>query len=215
MNQPIKVIIADDHHLVRDGLTSLLNEEPDISVIAEASTGAGALDMVRRYQPDIAILDITMPDMTGLEATRKITDEFPQMIIIILTMHEEEAFFFEALRAGAAGYILKGARSEEFLNAIRLAYEGGIYLQSSLARFLVEDFLENQPEVLPDNPLTPREIEVLELIAQGLTNPMIAAELSISVHTVKSHRAHLYEKLNVGDRAKLIAYAQRHGLLRS
>ena len=213
MPQPIQIIIADDHILVREGLSTLLNEEPDISVVAQASTGTEAIYLVRQLCPDIAILDITMPDMTGLEATRQITTEFPETIVIILTMHEEEAFFFEALRAGASGYLLKGARSEEFLNAIRVAHKGGIYLQPALTRVLVEDYLERQPQTPLENPLTPREFEVLELIAGGLTNPMIAEQLSVSVHTVKSHRARIYEKLNVNDRAKLIAYAQRHGLL--
>lgn len=213
MTEPIKVIIADDHRLVREGLAGLLNEEPDITAVAEASTGAEAIESVRQLVPDVAVLDIAMPDMTGLDAARHIMVEFPDVAVIILTMHEEEAFFFEALRAGASGYVLKGARSDEFLNAIRVAHGGGIYLQPELAAALVKDYLEHQPEALAENPLTPREFEVLALIAQGLTNPMIARELSISVHTVKSHRAHIYEKLNVGDRAELLAYARRHGLL--
>lgn len=215
MSQPISIVIADDHALIREGLAALLSEEQGFKVVGQAGNGTDAVGLVRRHGPDIAILDITMPDMDGLEATGHIKNEHPGTTVIVLTMHEEEAFFFEALRAGAAGYILKGAGSEEFLNAIRVAHEGGIYLQPALTRVLVEDFLEGQPDTLVDNPLTPRETEVLELIAEGLTNPMIAERLSISVHTVKSHRAQIYEKLDVHNRAKLIAYAQRHGLLRS
>lgn len=214
MSPPIKIIIADDHVLIREGLTSLLNDEPDLSVIGQASTGLEAIDLVSRCQPDIAILDIAMPGMEGLETTRQITTKFPETIVIILTMHEEEVFFFEALQAGAAGYVLKGSDRDEFLNAIRSAYAGGIYLQPALARVLVEDYRDHQPQAPLDNPLTQREYEIMELIGGGLTNPMIAKRLSISVHTVRSHRARIYEKLNVSNRAKMIAYARRHGLLR-
>lgn len=214
LRQIIQLIIADDHTIVREGLVSLLEDEPDLKVVGQAGTGREAVALARRHRPDIALLDITMPDMTGLEATRAITAELPEVKVLILTMHEEEAFFFEALRAGAAGYVLKGAGSDELLSAIRAVHEGGVHLPAKLAGSLVRDYLERHPEPAADSPLTPREREILALIAQGLTNREIAERLTLSVNTVKTHRLHIYQKLDLHNRAALIQYAIRHGLLR-
>lgn len=213
MPEPIRLIIADDHIVVREGLVALLEDEPDLKVVGQAGTGREAVALVRQHWPDIALLDIAMPDMNGLEATRQIAAEMPEVKILILTMHEEEAFFFEALRAGAAGYVLKGAGSEELLSAIRAVHEGGIYLSPQLAGELVRDYLERHARPPVDDPLTPREREILSLIAQGLTNRDIAERLTLSINTVKTHRLHIYRKLDLHDRAGLIDYALRRGLL--
>jgi two-component system response regulator NreC len=211
--KPIRLIIADDHVVVREGLVALLEEEPDLEVVGQAGTGREAVALVRQQQPHIALLDIAMPDMNGLEATRQIVAEVPGVNVLILTMHEEEAFFFEALRAGAAGYVLKGAGSEELLSAIRAVHEGGVYLPPKLAGELVQDYLQRHPPSSSDDPLTPREREILILIAQGLTNRQIAKRLTLSINTVKTHRLHIYRKLDLHTRAGLVDYALRRGLL--
>jgi DNA-binding NarL/FixJ family response regulator len=192
----------------------MLNDEPDFAVVGQASTGEEAIELVHQHRPDLALLDISMPNKSGLEVAKQITTELPGIAVLILTMHEEKAFFFEALRAGATGYVLKGARSEEFLNAIRITYEGGVYLPPSLTGSLVDDYLDRHPQVPIEDLLTPREREVLALIGKGLTNPMIAERLTVSVNTIKTHRARIYEKLNASGRTDLIAYARRSGLLR-
>jgi len=211
--QRIRLLIADDHAIVREGLVALLEDEPDLEVVGQAGTGREAVMLARKLRPDIALLDITMPDMTGLEAARQIAAELPEVQILILTMHEEEAFFFEALRAGAAGYVLKGAYSDELLSAIRVVHEGGVYLAPKLAGGLVRDYLERQSHPPPDDPLTPREREILTLIAQGLTNRDIAERLTLSINTVKTHRLRIYQKLDLHDRAALVEYALRRGFL--
>lgn len=210
---PIRLTIADDHTVVREGLAALLEDEPDLEVVGQASTGHEAVRLAHQHRPDIALLDITMPEGNGLEAARRIAAEQPEIKILILTIHEEEAFFFEALQAGAAGYILKGADSEELLSAIRAVHTGGVYLMPKLAGHLVQDYLERQPHPADSDPLTPREQEVLTLIAQGLTNRDIAEEFNLSVNTVKTHRLHIYQKLDLHDRAGLIEYALRRGFL--
>jgi two-component system, NarL family, response regulator NreC len=213
MPKPIRLIIADDHAVVREGLAAMLEDEPDLQVVGLVGTGREAVALARQQQPDIALLDITMPDMNGLEATHQLMAAQSIVKVLVLTMHEEEAFFFEALRAGAAGYVLKGADSEELLSAIRAVYEGGVYLPPKLAGGLVRDHLEHHPQPPLDDPLTPREREILTLITQGLTNRDIAQQLTLSLNTVKTHRLHILQKLNLHDRAELIDYALRRGLL--
>jgi DNA-binding NarL/FixJ family response regulator len=211
---PIRMIIADDHLVVREGLVTLIEDEPDLQVVAQAATGREAVHLARQHRPELALLDITMPDMSGLEATRRIAAILPETKILILTMHEEEAFFFEALSAGASGYLLKGAPSDELLNALRAVYEGGVYLSPQLAGNLVRDYLQHHPQPDLEDSLTPRELEVLTLIAQGLSSRNIADRLTLSINTVKTHRLHIYQKLDLRDRASLIDYALRRGLLR-
>jgi two-component system response regulator NreC len=210
---PIRLIIADDHIVVREGLVALLEDEPDLKVVGQAGSGREAVRLAHQHRPDIALLDISMPDGNGLEAARRIGGELPEVKILILTIHEEEAFFFEALRAGASGYVLKGAGSEELLSAIRAVHEGGVYLLPKLAGSLVQDYLKHHPSMPADDPLTPRELEVLALIAQGFSNREIAEQLTLSLNTVKTHRFHIYQKLDLRDRAGLIQYALRQGLL--
>lgn len=208
-----RLIIADDHAIVREGLVSLLEAEQDLKVVGQAGTGKEALSLAREHRPDLALLDVTMPDMNGLEATRQIKQELPEVEVLVLTMHEEEAFFFEALRAGAAGYVLKGAHSDELLTAIRAVRGGGIHLSPNLAGELVRDFVERHPEPSMEDPLTPREREVLTLIAKGYSNSEIAEQLTLSINTIKTHRSRIYDKLDLHDRASLVGYAVRRGLL--
>ena len=213
MNRSIRLLIADDHILFRDGLTALLHDESDFEVLDQAGTGEEALNLIRQLQPDVVLLDISMPILSGLEVACQINAELSAIKILMLTIHEEESFFFEALRAGASGYVLKGARSEELMNAIRIVHAGETYLPPSLASNLVQDFLSRQVRPTADDSLTSREYDVLALIAKGLTNRQIANKLSLSLSTIKTHRAHIYQKLNLNDRASLVAYARRHGLL--
>lgn len=214
MSQPIKLVIADDHTIVREGLAALLEDAPDMTVVGLANTGVEALNLVRQHKPHLALLDISMPHMTGLEAAVQIKAEHPQILVIILTMHEDKAFFFEALRAGAAGYIMKGAASAELLKAIRIVCQGDVYLPPDLTGLLVQNYLITHQTTPPaDNLLTSRECEVLKLIAQGMTNRKIAQQLTISINTVKSHRRQIYQKLNLDDRADIVAYAINRGFL--
>ncbi|MCG3209495.1 MAG: Oxygen regulatory protein NreC [Anaerolineae bacterium] len=215
MSKPIQMIVADDHMVMREGLVALLQDEPDMEVVGQASTGQEAIMLCCQHQPHIALLDITMSDMTGFDVARQCRLELPHMNIIILTMHEEEAFFFEALRAGASGYVLKGAHSDELFSAIRTVYAGGVYLPPSLAGVLVQKYLSFHPQPAPQDPLTPREREVLTLIAQGLSNSRIARQLILSPNTVKTHRLRIYQKLNLNNRAGLVNYALEQGLLHS
>lgn len=211
----LRVLVADDHAIVREGLVALLTEESDITVVGAAETGTQALELARRHRPDLALLDIAMPGLSGLGVAKVLAEELPETLVLILTMHEEEAFFFEALRSGAAGYILKGAHGHEVVAAIRAVCEGGIVLPPKLAPAIVADFLEHQAAPAASDDLSPREREVVELIARGLTGREIADRLTVSHNTVKTHRAHIYRKLHISDRSKLIAYAIRHGLLRT
>jgi DNA-binding NarL/FixJ family response regulator len=209
----IRLIVADDHAIVRQGLVALLEDESGLKVVGQAGTGREAMALVRQHRPDIALLDIAMPDMTGLEAASHITTELPEVKVVILTMHEEQAFFFEALRVGAAGYILKGAHSDELLRAIRAIYEGGVYLMPKLARAIVQDYVDRHSQLPVDEALTSREREILTLIAQGLTCSDIAERLTLSINTVKTHRLHIYRKLGFHSRAELVDYALSRRLL--
>ena len=210
----IRVLLADDHAIVREGVRLLLNTQPDVQVIGEATNGEQAIELARALAPDILLMDIGMPGMNGLEATRALKKELPSVNILVLTMHEGDDYFFRILAAGASGYLLKGASSEELLSAIRAVHQGGVYLYPTMARKLIGDYLKKQKEDAA-NPerLTPRERQVLRLIAEGKTNREIAEEFVLSINTVQTHRLHLMEKLNLHNRAELIKYAVRRGLI--
>jgi two-component system response regulator NreC len=209
----IRVLIADDHTIVREGVHLLLDAQPDITVVGEAADGNQVLSLARSLTPDIVLLDIGMPLMNGLEATRALKAELPKINILILTMHEGEDYFFRILAAGASGYVLKGAGSSELLNAIRAVYQGGVYLYPTMAKKLMSDYIKNQQVGAEADPLTPRERQVLKLIAEGKTNREIAEELVLSLNTVQTHRLHLMEKLKIHNRSELIKYALRRGLI--
>ncbi|MBT9583180.1 response regulator transcription factor [bacterium] len=200
----ISVLIVEDHPVVRSGIRMLLTEEGDINVMAEASNGREALTYLESNTPDLLLLDISMPEVNGLEVTQVVREKYPTMPILILTMHEDERYFFQLLRAGATGYIVKGAAPNDLVSAVRAVAAGQAYLYPSLARLLAKE---------PDTVLSARELEVLQLTAQGLTAREVGKKLSISSNTVERHRANIMSKLGVSNRAELIRYAIRRGLL--
>lgn len=211
---PIRVLIADDHVVMREGISFLLEAEPDIQVVGQASDGQEAWEKARQLKPDIVLMDITMPGISGLEATRQLRAALPETQVLVLTMHEGDEFFFRMLQAGASGYVLKGASSDELLNAIRAVYRGGVYLYPTMAKKLLTDYMSRpSTEQSSYDDLTPREREILTLIAQGLTNREIAAKLVISVNTVGTHRQNIMEKLDLHNKSELIKYAIRKGLI--
>jgi two-component system, NarL family, response regulator NreC len=210
----IRVVLADDHAILREGVRLMLNSQQDIQVIGEATNGEQALQLARTLAPDLILMDIGMPGLNGLEATRALKAELPSIGILVLTMHETEDYFFHSLAAGASGYVLKGASSEELLSAIRTVSQGGVYLYPTMAKKLMGEFLKRQREGIEvQERLTPRERQVLILIAEGKLNREIAEELVVSLNTVQTHRLHLMEKLNLHNRAELIKYAIRRGLI--
>lgn len=213
----IRILIADDHNIVREGVRMILTSQEDFEVVGEASTGREALEQARSLQPDVVVMDISMPDMTGIQATEKIRKELPSVQVLGLTMHEEDSYVFELLRVGAAGYVLKRAAAEDLVSGVRAAHRGEAFLYPSVAKRVVEDFLQRataQEKEQALDGLTEREREVLTLIAEGLTNQTIASRLFISIKTVQTHRAHILEKLNLHDRTELVRYAIRKGLIK-
>lgn len=214
MTNRIRVVVADDHAIVREGVHQLLSQQPDIEVVGEASDGVQALDLARKLKPDVVVMDIGMPGMNGLEATRALKAEQPQTRVLVLTMQEGEDYFFRLLQAGASGYVLKGAGSGELLSAIRAVEQDGIYINPTMTKKLLEDVLKRpEQDKVTRDPLTPREREVLKLIAEGMTNREIANELILSLNTVQTHRLHIMEKLDLHNRAELVKYAIRRGLI--
>jgi two-component system response regulator NreC len=214
--EKIRLLLVDDHEVVRTGLRMLLEHQPDMEIVGEASTGAKALAMAAQQHPDVIVMDITLPDITGIEATRLIKQSQPGSAIVALTIHEDEQYFFEMLQAGASGYVPKRAAPEDLITAIRTANNGEIFLYPSLAKALVSDFISRshtEPEDTTLDELTPREAEVLELLAGGLTNDEIADQLVISPHTVARHRENLMRKLGLHSKSELVKYAIRKGII--
>lgn len=210
----IRLLIVDDHAIVRESLTAVLARQPDIEVVADAGNGRDAITLAAQHMPDIALLDITLGDMTGIDVARHILQDLPDLKIIFLTMHEDSEFFYEALRVGASGYVLKGARTDVLLYAIRSVNMGGIYLSPQLARDLVDELIATAPLVqTTEENLSNREKEVLVLIARGYTNREIAEQLTVSINTIKTHRLNIYQKLNLKGQSSLLAYALANGLL--
>lgn len=209
--------IVDDHQVVRSGLRMLLENEADVEITCEAGTAQEALDAVSEYKPDVVLMDIGLPDMSGIEATREIKRRFPDVAVVALTIHEDEEYFFKMLDAGAGGYVPKRAAPDELLTAIRAAANGEVYLYPSLAKLLVKDFLASgraSGEVSLDG-LTDREQEVLRHLAEGEANAEIADVLVISPKTVARHRENIMRKLNLHSRADLVRYAIRKGIIQA
>jgi DNA-binding NarL/FixJ family response regulator len=206
----LRVLVADDHGIVRSGVKLLLDRQPDMEVIAEAEDGVEAVEQVIQHRPDVAILDVSMPRMTGLQATHEIKLQAPDTQVLILSMHDDERYLFEALRAGAAGYVLKRAADEDLVNAVRAAGRGEPFLTSTSQQALIRDFLERGEQ---REELTPREQEIVKLIAEAHTNKSIAEILHLSEKTVESHRARVLQKLGMRDRVELVRYAIRRGLV--
>jgi len=221
-SKPIRVMLADDHKIVREGLRSLLEDEADLRVIAEASDGRSAVELAREQTPDVIVMDIAMPQLNGVEATRQIINSVPRARVIALSMHSDRRFMSEMLRAGASGYLLKDAASEELIQAIRTVMDGKIYLSPQITDVVVDDYLRRLPEdggmYAPAAGrgafavLTAREREVLQLMAEGKATKQIAMILHVSIKTVETHRRQLMEKLDLHSVAELTKYAIREGL---
>ncbi|MBI2853191.1 MAG: response regulator transcription factor [Chloroflexi bacterium] len=212
----IRLMIVDDHTIVRQGVRALLEDQPDIEMVAEAVDGAEAVQKAKDIQPDIILMDITMPVLNGLEATRRIKQQSPQIKVLVLTMHESDEYFFEILKVGASGYFIKGGSASELVSAIHAVARGDVFLYPTMAKKLMTDYLHRigagQGRESYDG-LTNREREILKLIAEGNTNQEIADLLKLSVTTVQTHRAHVMAKLGLHSPAELIKYALRQGFI--
>ncbi|MGW0775386.1 response regulator [Streptomyces sp. NPDC002835] len=217
MSEPTKtrILLADDHALVRRGVRLILDNEPDLTVVAEAGDGAEAIDKAHAEQPDLAILDIAMPRLTGLQAARELSRTQPDLRILILTMYDNEQYFFEALKAGAAGYVLKSVADRDLVEACRAAMRDEPFLYPGAINALIRNYLDRAKDgdSLPAKAITDREEEILKLVAEGHTSKEIADLLFISTKTVERHRANLLAKLGLKDRLELTRYAIRAGLI--
>lgn len=213
----IRVLIADDHTLVREGLRALLEGQGGFEVIAEAANGREAVDRALQMRPDVVLMDIGMPELDGLAATRRITKANSTIRVLVLTVHETEDYFFRVLEAGAHGFLVKDAAATELVAAVEAVHHGGVFLHPPMAKRLVEEYLArigSGEERAAHAMLTRREREILALIGAGNTNQEIADQLSLSINTVQAHRSHIIDKLNLHSRADLMRYAVRVGLLR-
>ena len=216
MTHRIRLLLVDDHAVLRAGLRTLLNAELDMEVVGEAADGKQAVQKVAELEPEVVLMDISMPVLNGLEATRQIRRAHPQVKVLVLTMHDSEEYLFQVLEAGASGYVPKKAADTELINAIRAVYRGEAFLYPTAAKALIQDYLERAragEESDSFDRLTEREKEVLKLVAEGYTNQEIAYMLVISVKTVETHRARIMEKLEFRTRAELVRYALNRGLL--
>lgn len=218
----IRVLLADDHDILRQGLKMLLSLQQEMQVVGEARTGREAVEMAQELQPDVVVMDITMPEMDGLEACRIIHNQQPATQVLFLTMHESEEYFLQSLRMGAVGYLVKKAAPTELQMAISEVARGGAFLYPGLAKALIRAYVEDAVPASPAQAsnlaqelqvLTPRELEVLRLVAEGRTNQEIADQLVLSIKTVQAHRANVMEKLGMHDITKLVRFAVRHGLI--
>jgi two-component system, NarL family, response regulator NreC len=211
---PIQILIADDHGVMRAGLRALLEDEPEMQVVGEAASGEDALHLASRYLPDIVLLDIGMPGMDGIETTRRLKKDLPQIRILILSVYEDESLLREAVRAGASGYVIKRAAEEELIAAIQAVSRGDMYIHPAITRLLFND---PPPQKKPKDDslktLTPREMEVMRYIIRGFTNRQIAETLYISPRTVEGHRASLFGKLGLKNRVELVEFAEKYNLM--
>ncbi len=213
---PIKVLLADDHTIVRKGIRSLLDAEEDIEVVGEADNGREAMEKAEESQPDLVLMDHTMPIMNGLEATRQIRQRYPDIQVLILTMHTNEEYLFQFLQAGAAGYLVKESAPNELVAAIRAIHRGDSFLSPTVSRAVIDEYVRRTTEVTPADSydqLTPREREVLQLIAEGYTNRDISEELVISAKTAAVHRTNVMQKLDLHSVAEVTKYAIRKGII--
>ena len=209
----MRVLIADDHGIVRSGLRLLLERQPDIEVIAEAADGAEAREIAVRERPDLAILDVRMPKLTGLQVTRELKKQAPEVSVLILSMHDDERYLFEALKAGASGYVLKTQADTDLMEAIRAVERGEPFLTPTAQQALIKDVLERGRQSGDEEELTPREEEIVKLVAEAHTTRQIAEILHLSEKTVENHRGNAMRKLGMRDRVELVRYAIRRGLI--
>jgi NarL family two-component system response regulator LiaR len=215
MSEPITVMIVDDHEMVRQGAAGYLEAQPDIQVVAEAETGAAAVNLAREYVPDVVLMDLVMPGMDGVEATRKVKDVSPRSQIIVLTSYHQDEHIFPALKAGAISYLLKDVKARELVEAIHRASKGEATLHPRVAARVIKKFSSGDPDQSKlFTELTEREMEVLTLIARGYTNQKIADDLVISIGTVKGHVSNILSKLHLADRTQAAVYAWQEGIVR-
>ncbi len=210
----IKIILADDHHIMREGLCTLLEKQDDMEIIAQADDGRTAVRLTRELYPDVVVMDIAMPGLNGIEATRQITTEMPEINVIALSMHPDRQFVAEMLKAGAMGYLLKSCAFQELADAIRTVADNRTYLSPKISDVVIDDYVKRLSidQISTDSPLSPREREVLQLVAEGKSTKELALELSVSVKTVETHRQQIMKKLKTHSVAELTKYAIREGL---
>jgi len=214
--ETIRILLADDHNIMRDGLRLLLERQPGFEIVGEASDGRHALSLAQEFRPDVAIIDIAMPGLNGIEATRRITETCPQTGVIILSMHCDESYVIRSLKAGARGYLLKDSARADLISAIRAVTQAKTYFSPKISQILQEDYMQELAQKDQDDRydlLTDREREVLQLIAEGLANKEIANKLNLSVYTVDTHRSHILRKLNLHSVPEVILYAVRKNII--
>jgi two-component system response regulator NreC len=215
---PIRILLADDHTVMRRGLRALLERQPGFTVVAEASDGREAVDLAAAVHPDVAVMDIGMPNLNGIEAAQRITGKNPNTAVVMLSMHADEGYVLRTLKAGARGYLLKDSPEEDLINAIRAVHEGKAFFSPAISKMLAEDYMRQlRQRGMEDSYelLTPREREVLQMLGEGKSNKDIATRLNLSLYTVETHRSNLLEKLNLHSTAELILYAVRKGIAAS
>lgn len=212
----IRVLVADDHTIIRSGLRMLLEREPGFEVVAEASDGRQAVELAESLKPDVAVLDIGMPNLNGIEATRQIVQKLPRTRVVVLSMHSDESYVLKALKSGARGYLLKDSAESDILNSIRAVNDGKAYFSPEISRMLVEDYMRQmQQRGVEDSYelLTAREREILQMLAEGRSNKEISSALNLSPYTVETHRGNILQKLNLHSLPELILYAVRKGVI--
>ena len=213
---PIRILLADDHTVVRDGLRALLEKQADMAVVAEAADGRDSVRLAEEQSPDVVVMDIAMPNMNGIEATRRIISSNPRVAVVILSMHQDESYVLRSLKAGAKGYLLKDSLRSDVIDAIRQVAQGRSFLTKKVSRLLQEDYIrELEQRGLDDSYdlLTEREREILQLVAEGRTNKEVAGLLNVSITTVETHRTHILQKLGLHSVPELILYAVRKGII--
>ena len=208
----LHILVADDHGIVRSGIRMLIDRQDGMRVVAEAEDGLQAVDLAKSTRPDVAILDVSMPRMTGLQAAREIKLRTPDTSVLLLSMHDDERYFFDAVDVGASGYVLKRAADTDLIDAIQAVARGEQFVSPDTERSVIKEWLEGSREERLEDPLTPRELDVVKLIAEAHTNKQIAEALHVSEKTVESHRANVLSKLGMRDRVELVRYAIRRGL---
>jgi len=212
----IRILLADDHQLMRSGIRLMLERESDLTVVGEASDGREAVSLAKTLKPDAVVMDIGMPNLNGIEAAHQITQENPEMAIVIVSMHSDESYVLRALKAGARGYLLKDSAEADLIKAVHVVYGGKSFFSPAVSKVLLDDYVRKLKRSGTDDAydlLTPREREILQLIAEGKSNKDIANLLNLSVYTVESHRSNLMEKLNLRGLPELILYAVRRGII--
>ena len=215
---PIRILLADDHTVIRRGLRALLERQNGFAVVAEAADGREAVETAAAVGPDVAVIDIGMPNLNGIEAARRITEKRPETAIVILSMHADESYVLRALKSGARGYLLKDSPEEDLINAIRAVHKGKAFFSPEISKMLAEDYMRQMRQRGVEDSyelLTPREREILQMLGEGNSNKEVATKLNLSLHTVETHRGNILEKLNLHSTAEMILYAVRKGIVAS